>query len=255
MTTRERKKKKQVGEGAGFAVLFTSLSIILLAFFILLNSMAVIDQNRKRLALGSLIGSFKILPGGKRFTKGEKLLMPSAPLLPEAGLNALEDLDAFANTQALTNQVSWYLRDYGVVVSLADSILFPWGSSEVSTEAKAVLERVAKVIRQFPKHVEVEGHTDNGPLPPGPYQSHWELSGIQAVNVVRYLVEKLELEPKRFAAVGFGALWPLEPNNSKENRAKNRRVEIVLRGNFQALHPKVIEVEGFLFPVQEIWRW
>lgn len=255
MTVRVGKKKRQASQGSGFAVLFTSLSIILLAFFILLNSMAVIDHNRKLAALGSLLGSFNILPGGKRVTSGDALLLPSSPMLPEQGLSALQELDAFTKINPLGGQVKLHLRDYGVVVSLTDSVLFSRGSVEVSPQAEEILERIAKVIHNFPRRVQVEGHTDDGPLPAGLASSHWELSGKQAVAVVRYLVERHGLEAKRFSAVGFGNLWPLVPNSSKENRAQNRRVEIVLRGNFQALHPKVIDVEGFRFPIREIWRW
>ncbi len=217
--------------------------------------MAVIDQNRKLLALGSLIGSFKILPGGRRLSPGNSLVLPSAPFMDDETLMALQGLDAYLKTYPLGDQVKWFVRDYGVVVSLAASVLFPSGGTDISSESEEVLERIAKVIRRFPRRVQVEGHTDDGPMPPGPYRSSWELSGMQAVKVVRYFSERLNLEPMRFSAVGLGSLWPVVPNTTEENRAKNRRVEIVLRGNFQALQPKVIDVKGFRFPVKGLWRW
>lgn len=252
---RKKKSKDAPGGGSGFAVLFTSLSIIMLAFFILLNSMAVIDQQRKLAALGSLLGSFKILPGGKRVTKGDALILSSSPIVTEQGMMALQRLDTFAKANILGDQLRWYVRDYGVVVSLAESVLFEPNRVDISPKAKEVLGHVVQVIKHFPKRVQVEGHTDESSLPGGPYLSHWELSGMQAVKVVRYLVEQGGLEPKRFSALGFGSLWPQVPNTTDENRMLNRRVEIVLRGNFQALRPKVIEVGGFRFPVGEIWRW
>lgn len=252
---RKKKKNKSDGGGSGFAVMFTSLSIIMLAFFILLNSMAVIDQNRKLLALGSLIGSFKILPGGRRMTQGDKLVLPSAPFMNDETLMALQGLDAYLKTNPLGDQVQWYVRDYGVVVSLAASVLFPRGNTDISPKAEEVLQRIAKVIRHFPRRVQVEGHTDNDPSSAGSYRSQWELSGMQAVKVVRYFTGRLKLEPIRFSAIGQGSLWPVVPNTTDENRAKNRRVEVVLRGNFQALQPKVIDVKGFRFPVKGIWKW
>lgn len=252
---RKKKDKGQSSDNAGFAVMFTSLSIIMLAFFILLNSMAVIDQNRKLLALGSLVGSFKILPGGKRFTEGDTLVLPSAPVVNDEAMTALQGLDAYVKTNPLGDQVEWSVRDYGVVVSLAGSILFPKGGTEVSPEAEELLRRIGKVIRHFPRRVQVEGHTDDDALSTGSYRSQWELSGMQAVSIVRYFSERLKLEPKRFSASGMGSQWPVVPNTTAENRAKNRRVEIVLRGNFQALQPKVIEIKGFKFPVKGIWRW
>lgn len=235
--------------------MFTSLSIIMLAFFILLNSMAVIDQNRKLLALGSLIGSFKILPGGKRFAAGDTLVLPSAPFMNEQAMMALQGLDAYVKTHPMGDRVEWFVRDYGVVVSLAGSIVFPKGGTDVSSESEDLLRHIAKIIRHFPRRVQVEGHTDDDPSSAGPYKSQWELSGMQAVSVVRYFTERLKLEPKRFSASGMGSQWPVVPNTTAENRAKNRRVEIVLRGNFQALQPKVIDIKGFRFPVKGIWRW
>jgi chemotaxis protein MotB len=251
-----RKERDQGGgEGAGFAVMFTSLSIIMLAFFILLNSMAVIDQNRKLQALGSLMGSFKILPGGKKFSKGDTMVLPSAPILEEQAMTALQGLDAYVKTHPLGDQVEWFTRDYGMVVSLAGSILFTKGGTDVSPEAEELLRHVGKIIQHFPRRVQVEGHTDDDPRTTGPYRSQWELSGMQAVSVVRYFTERLKLEPKRFSAAGMGSQWPVVLNTTAENRAKNRRVEIVLRGNFQALQPRVIDIKGFRFPVEGIWRW
>jgi chemotaxis protein MotB len=256
MAANNKGKRKKKSEGAGgFAVMFTSLSIILLAFFILLNSLAVIDQNNKLLALASLIGTFKILPGGRRFAEGDTLVLPSAPFTNDETLMGLQGLDAYIKTNPLGDQMRWYLRDYGMVVSLASSVLFRKGSTDISPEAEEALQKVAKVISNFSLKVQVEGHTDKGSSSPGQYRSQWELSGMQAVKVVRHFTERLGLEPERFSAVGLGSFWPVVPNTTAENRKKNRRVEIVLRGNLKALQPKVIDVKGFRFPVKGIWRW
>ena len=82
----ERKKKKQDDDGVDIGRTMTvSLFLILLTFFILLNSIAVIDENKKRVALGSLLGSFGQLPGGKSpFGGGRNILPPEAPLLDES---------------------------------------------------------------------------------------------------------------------------------------------------------------------------
>ena len=254
----EAKRKRRGGEdengGDSFTVLFTSLGIIMLAFFILLNSMAVLDNNRKLLALGSLTGTFNILPGGRRFTKGDTLLGPSSPILNKEGEEALDLLTAYLSARSLNDQVKWYARDNGVVLTITHNILFPSGSTEIPSEAQDLLERVAHVIRHFPNRVQVEGHTDIGPLPSGADKSTWKVSGLQAVRVVRYLTEKLGLDPRRFSALNFGPNHPLVANTSPENRARNRRVDIVLRGNFQALKSKVIDVKGFLFPVKGVGK-
>jgi chemotaxis protein MotB len=115
-----------------------------------------------------------------------------------------------------------------VVIELKEAILFESGNAEVSVAAFPVLDKVAEVIRQFPDPVLVEGHTDNVPISTGRYPSNWELSTARAVGVVKYFVERTAISPQRFGAAGYGASRPLVGNDTPDDRAQNRRVEIVL---------------------------
>ena len=94
------------------------------------------------------------------------------------------------------------------------------------------LNSIAEILKQYPdREILVEGHTDDLPLQnelKEKYGSNWELSGQRAINVVKYLVYAQEIDPERIGAVAYGKFRPRVPNNSTENRAKNRRVEIVL---------------------------
>ncbi|WP_373808016.1 OmpA/MotB family protein, partial [Jeotgalibaca porci] len=73
-----------------------------------------------------------------------------------------------------------------------------------------------------------EGHTDDIPNAYGQYPTNWELSVGRAVSVLRYLNENEHVDARRLSAVGYGENQPLAPNNSEENRARNRRVNIVV---------------------------
>ena len=75
----------------------------------------------------------------------------------------------------------------------------------------------------------IMGHTDNIPIRSAHYRSNWELSLYRALNVQKYFVEKKGILPARFGIGGYGDTRPQLPNNTVENRAKNRRVEIILR--------------------------
>lgn len=74
----------------------------------------------------------------------------------------------------------------------------------------------------------VQGHTDNIPISSGTYKSNWELSTSRAVNVVKYFIETKGFDPTRFSATGYGEYRPLVDNATEENRAINRRVDILI---------------------------
>ena len=74
----------------------------------------------------------------------------------------------------------------------------------------------------------VQGHTDNVPISSARYNSNWELSTARAVSVVKYFIEVKGLDPTRFSATGYGEYQPLLDNTTPENRAINRRVDILI---------------------------
>lgn len=123
-----------------------------------------------------------------------------------------------------------------LVVTLANSILFPSGSADLKSTAKSALRRVAKELRaQFPDHtVRVEGHTDNQPiLQARKYKDNWELSMARALSVVRYLVHSCNMPPHEIYAAGFGMHRPVQANRTDAGRAANRRVDIVILPRIQ----------------------
>jgi chemotaxis protein MotB len=74
----------------------------------------------------------------------------------------------------------------------------------------------------------VEGHTDDVPIATKVFPSNWHLSVSRAVNTAFYLITRHGLNPDKIAVVGYSEFKPLVENNSEENRAKNRRVDIVI---------------------------
>ncbi|GAH00388.1 unnamed protein product, partial [marine sediment metagenome] len=77
------------------------------------------------------------------------------------------------------------------------------------------------------KQVHVDGHTDNVPMiDNGPFPTNWELSSVRASHVARVIIKRANFSPKRMVVTGYGEYRPLKPNNSDDNRALNRRVEI-----------------------------
>ena len=116
-------------------------------------------------------------------------------------------------------------------VRVLDRILFKTGSAEILPQGRKVLDSVATALADGNETIRIEGHTDIVPIGPvlkEKYFSNWELSGARASSVARFFQHKHGIEPTRMEAVGFSKYRPIAPNDSEENRQRNRRVEIVL---------------------------
>jgi chemotaxis protein MotB len=117
-------------------------------------------------------------------------------------------------------------------LSMVEKVLFDSGSADIKKDGKKVLDRVGGILKQVTdKQINIEGHTDNVPISPRLQQkfpTNWELSTARATTVVRYLQEKAGLDPQLLVAGGFAEYRPVEPNDTEERKAKNRRIEIVL---------------------------
>lgn len=236
-----RRKKAQEERKGSFVVLMAALSMILLSFFILLNSMATLDNTRKRLALGSLTGAFGILPEGIRPDKpssgmqpgeqsAERYHMPSPPITDQdkSFHNALKDLGRFLIAAGLSDKVKVSPRESGLEVAWASDLLFAPGSAEVEPAAYPLLDKLAILIVAFSHDAVIEGHTDNTPVVSRRFSSNWELSAARAANIMRYLVSQRAVPVERLMAVGYGGYRPLVPNRTPEQQARNRRVSMLL---------------------------
>ena len=115
----------------------------------------------------------------------------------------------------------------GVELEINASALFNQGEADIQPEAKKTLADAAKVLADNDFAIEVEGHTDNMPISTAKYPSNWELSSARASSVVRLFIDQGILA-KRLKAVGEADNQPVVPNDSPENRARNRRVTITV---------------------------
>ncbi|MBO3115463.1 OmpA family protein [Winogradskyella sp. DF17] len=119
-----------------------------------------------------------------------------------------------------------------VMISIADDMLFNTGSYRVSNKADKILKKLADVINSEPSlDVMVEGHTDSRTINTNKIQDNWDLSVLRATSVVRKLQKQFKVAPEQLIASGRSSYQPLVDNNSKQNRAKNRRTRIILMPN------------------------
>jgi chemotaxis protein MotB len=115
-----------------------------------------------------------------------------------------------------------------MVVVLATDILFASGSASLSKDGKAAIAEVGAVLAEIPKRsFQVEGHTDNVPIASAQYPSNWELAAARAITVLKAMVEA-GLPGERISAASFADTRPVAPNDTKESKAQNRRIEIII---------------------------
>lgn len=116
----------------------------------------------------------------------------------------------------------------GVRVSLAASSVFPEGEFKMKRSSLKLLNQLGDLLGQTNKKILIEGHTDDQPISSPTVASNWELASLRATSVVRYFIKYQNMDAKRLAAISYADQKPVAPNDTPENRAKNRRIEILI---------------------------
>ena len=129
------------------------------------------------------------------------------------------------------------IRENRMIVRLGDKILFDPGKTDLKPEGKDALRQVTEVLKALPnRNYQIAGHTDNAPMKSAKFRSNWDLSTARAVEVLNFMVSA-GMEPKRVSAAGYAETSPVAANDTPDNKAKNRRIEITLVPNLDDLPP------------------
>jgi len=177
------------------------------------------------LALG-FSGCTVILQKGRR-TDIEKISKLKSDMDELARAKA--ELEKQLQDEINNKQVKVEMQDKGLVITFVSEVLFDSGKAKLRKDSYEKLDKVAGVLNTTVAdlNVGIEGHTDNQPIKRSGWKSNWELSTARALSVLHYLSDKSVSEP-RLAAIGYGEYKPVDSNDTKEGRQKNRRVEIVI---------------------------
>jgi len=128
-----------------------------------------------------------------------------------------------------SDELSVYIKNGKVYVSMSDKLLFKSGSAAVETKGIEALKVLAEVLNKNNDiDILVEGHTDNIPIKTVLYHDNWDLSAARAISIVRILTDEYKIAPTRLTASGKGEYFPRVTNSTPEGRAGNRRTEIIL---------------------------
>lgn len=227
---------------APWVITFADMVTLLVVFFILLFAVGTIEDKKWRQikqSLSAALGSDDLSEAGLR--KGLDVLGDSADQLDDKTVHAVDEVgamvakeiedivsevDEFVFKNKLSGEVQVSSDERGAIITISDVVLFPAGQARMTLLGKKKLKQVFDLLKQFDYHVKIEGHTDNSPIRTEKFPSNWELSAARASEVVRMLIAD-GYPPKKLSVEGFAEFRPKASNNSPENRAINRRIEIV----------------------------
>jgi len=232
-----RKKKPEEHENLErWLITYADLITLLLAFFILMYTMSKQDSKKYQEVAAHLkaifSGSHAILATGNVAGKAPIELSfkggaENVAALKEQLEKELREIGDKGAADGMQN-ISLVSDERGLVVRAMEKAFFDTGKADLTSRARSALDGIAPVLVGMPNHVRVEGHTDNVPISTSEFRSNWELSVRRATEVVRYLVERRHFPPDRISASGYAEYRPIASNDTPEDRATNRRIEIII---------------------------
>ncbi|EMP54308.1 flagellar motor protein MotB [Marinobacter santoriniensis NKSG1] len=249
-----------------WVVTFADLMSLLMCFFVLLLSFSEIDAQKFKQIAGELSKAFGVqrevptleIPKGtspifdkfspappeptvinqvKQTTTDEKpelqTLKSPTDQAVESAINEKLQQDVAQIRSILKDaiqdgRVDVSLDQRRIVIRVEEKGSFPSGSAELTWEFEGLLLDMAKVLADMPGKLTIEGHTDDLPIHTSRFYSNWDLSAARAAAVANVLLASGAIDPIRMAVKGLADTQPRVPNTSAENRAKNRRVEIII---------------------------
>ena len=213
---------------------------LLLALFVVLYASALVDVEKNRGLFEGLQSAFaKGTPASEENDPGR---VPDAAgdLAPLRQLesNLAKRIDRERARIEADPGVSLHPTERGLVISLAAAEYFSPGSAEIRASRRPVLAAMAPLLAAESAPLLFEGHTDDLPANSQSYPSNWELSSARAAAIARYFIDKHGIDPHRVATTGYAAYRPLSDGESPSERARNRRVEIVVLSETESARPR-----------------
>lgn len=233
----ERFPLEDEDEKNAWIVTFSDLMTLLLVFFILLYSISTLNEAKFKKAITSI----QISLGEKappvalmnlidNDSNGSKMVsLEDVSGLRPRELDMLQRVQKFVDNQGLSRNIEVSLEQGNVMIRITGTVLFKSGLAQINVDGKPVMDEISNIIKEFSEFkVNIKGHTDNLDIDTRQFPSNWELSAFRATSVLRHLIET-GINADRLTATGYADLLPLAPNDTEENRQKNRRVEFVLK--------------------------
>lgn len=190
------------------------------------NKMSL-DFDDKRVPMQGVDGS-DVSQGGreKGVTNQEKSAIQKSK--EQKRIEITEKLAQTLAKEILQGLIEVEAKDQRVVIRILEQGSFADGDDTLQPSFIPILNKISNFLNVIPGEIDIAGHTDDTPVANRLYRSNWDLSAGRAISVARYLTEQKDISKKRIVILGYGDAQPLYPNDTKENRLRNRRVEITI---------------------------
>ncbi len=253
--SKKRKNKAEEKMDDSWLLPYADMLTLLLALFIVLFAMSELDVKKfERLAE---IFESEFMGGTSIIEDGESIVPEKIPAdlvedletgeeneddqdeITDEGiqeyeklLSMKEQIEEYIALNSLTDTLGTKLTGEGLLITVRTDITFDTGSAKVKPQGKEIAKQIAKLLETEPPHeIVINGHADDRPMHNDEFASNWELSAMRAIEFLYLILEYSDLEEKWFSARGYGEFQPLVPNTSEDNRAVNRRVEVLILPN------------------------
>ncbi|HLS24160.1 MAG TPA: flagellar motor protein MotB [Pseudogracilibacillus sp.] len=246
----KRKKNKNEKIDDSWLLPYADMLTLLLALFIVLFAMSEVDVRKfERLAY---IFQSEFMSGSGVIDDGETIISEETSEDIEAGkedeevdeitdeglqeyeklLAMQERIEEYIALNSLTDTLGTKLTGEGLLITVRTDITFDTGSAKVKPQGEEIAKEIANLLQtDSPHEIVVNGHADDRPMHNEEFASNWELSAMRAIQFLYLLLDYSDIDEKWFSARGYGEFQPIVPNTSEENRAINRRVEVLILPN------------------------
>lgn len=227
-----KKRSKPQGSGANWMDTYGDLVTLLLCFFVLLYSISTVDQAKWI----QIVKSFN--PDAKDVSQiadpsadNAEDDVPGFPVSDDFD-NIYESLKKAVEEAGLDSEVELFKGDGYTFITFRDNVFFDGDSSVIKEGGEVILAQFASIISGVSdsiKEIQVLGHTTQAdPNVPNEATGDRVLSAERAARVAAYLQVRIDVPPENIVGIGYGQWRPIAPFDTEENRAKNRRVELLI---------------------------
>lgn len=264
---RKKKHHEDHVNHEAWAIPYADLMTLLLAFFVVMYAVSVVNEGKYRVMSNSIIEAFNgsshviapmpqtraqphnvdpaiaspasqpgaatipvsvPIPGRPQMVRVVDSRAAASPTTEKRNLDVIRDQVVRALQPLIDKQMVIVRKTTSwLEVELRTDILFPSGVAKLSPEANEVLNSMASILKPFPNTVRIEGYTDDRPINTALFPSNWELSAARAASVARLFTEQ-GVDPTRLGIMGWGEYHPNADNATEDGRNRNRRVLIVV---------------------------
>ncbi|MDR0933641.1 MAG: flagellar motor protein MotD [Burkholderiaceae bacterium] len=239
-----KKREEEHDDPARWLVSYADFITLLFAFFVVMYAISSVNENKYRELSQSVSSAFGIKtapivavndpppkaappPIIRPFRKPPSTraeIRKEREKMTAIGNNLMKVLSPLIHE----GKVKVVQNARGVNVEINASVLFAPAEASLSGQSETVLRAVARILKDEPNDIKVEGFTDNIPIRSSQYPSNWELSSARASSVVRLFIEE-GIAENRMVAIGHGANDPIGGNDTPEGRSRNRRVSLMVQ--------------------------